>query len=370
MSLSRNASDALRSISNEATIMKPLSLAAVLLALVAAAPSQGAELTKVTLVQMHPSIGIGEEVFLYAVPKRLGYFEAEGLDVSIQGATGGGPAAQVVQSGTAQFGTSMPESVLQVREQGGDVKAFYNLKRNNGNVIIVLKDSPIQKLEDLKGKTIGAPSFGAGGGLALKTNLLQFGITPDQYSAVATLGPAAVAALRSKQIDALVVWDAMYAVAENTGLALRTLNIPVQDKLAAMTLVTSDKFAAANPKAVAGMCRAAAKGLHFVMSNPEAAIKIFWEEFPTTKPAGDEQTAMRNQLHIMNRWLEMGEQGLSYGAKTGEFLPAAWDTSREFYKATGVLKGTKPASDGYTTSFLDQCNDFDRAAIAAAARKG
>ena len=40
-------------------------------------------LKKMTLVQMHPNMGIGEEVFLYAVPKRLGYFAAEGLDVDI-----------------------------------------------------------------------------------------------------------------------------------------------------------------------------------------------------------------------------------------------------------------------------------------------
>ncbi|MGZ3361970.1 MAG: hypothetical protein ACXU84_21820, partial [Xanthobacteraceae bacterium] len=47
--------------------------------LVAAVPAQS--LKKMTLVQMHPNMGIGEEVFLYAVPKRLGYFAAEGLDV-------------------------------------------------------------------------------------------------------------------------------------------------------------------------------------------------------------------------------------------------------------------------------------------------
>jgi NitT/TauT family transport system substrate-binding protein len=35
-------------------------------------------LKKMTLVQMHPIMGIGEEVFLHAVPKRLGYFAAEG----------------------------------------------------------------------------------------------------------------------------------------------------------------------------------------------------------------------------------------------------------------------------------------------------
>ncbi len=82
----------------------------------------------------------------------------------------------------------------------------------------MLQDSPIQKLEDLKGKTIGAPSFGAGGGLALKQNLNEIGITPDQYTAIATgAGPSAIAALRSGKIDALVMWDAMLGAAENTG---------------------------------------------------------------------------------------------------------------------------------------------------------
>ena len=33
-------------------------------------------LKKMTLVQMHPNMGIGEEIFLYAVPKQLGYFAA------------------------------------------------------------------------------------------------------------------------------------------------------------------------------------------------------------------------------------------------------------------------------------------------------
>ena len=41
-------------------------------------------LKKVTLVQMHPIMGVGEEIFLYAVPKHLGFFTAEGLDMDIQ----------------------------------------------------------------------------------------------------------------------------------------------------------------------------------------------------------------------------------------------------------------------------------------------
>src|SRR5579883_3516913 len=51
---------------------------------------------KMTLVQMHPIMGVGEEVFLYAVPKHLGYFAAEGLDVSIQNTQTGMISAQAL----------------------------------------------------------------------------------------------------------------------------------------------------------------------------------------------------------------------------------------------------------------------------------
>ena len=249
-----------------------LSLAALWQCLPTAVGAQ--ELKKITLVQMHPVINVGEEIFLYAVPKRLGYFKAEGLDVDIQGAQNGTVAAQVLQSKGAQVGTTAPEAIMLTREQGGDLIAFHGLKRNPGTFVVVLENSPIHKLEDLKSKTVGAPSFGSGGGLALKTNLSEIGITPDQYTAIATgAGPSAVAALRSGKIDALVMWDAMLGAAENTGLKLRLVNIPYQSRLAGMSLATSQSFAKANPDAVAGYCRAMTKGLIFTKTNPEAAVR-------------------------------------------------------------------------------------------------
>ena len=86
--------------------------------LVAAVPAQS--LKKMTLVQMHPNMGIGEEVFLYAVPKRLGYFAAEGLDVDIQNSQTGMISAQVLQSNNAQVGTTAAAAIMTVREQNGD----------------------------------------------------------------------------------------------------------------------------------------------------------------------------------------------------------------------------------------------------------
>src|SRR3954451_2405376 len=267
-------------------------------------------LKRMTLVQMHPNMGIGEEVFLYAVPKRLGYFAAEGLDVDIQNSQTGMISAQVLQSQNAQVGTTAAVAVMAVREQNGDLVSFFNLKRNAGTFLVVLKDSPITKLEDLKGKNVGAPSFGAGGGLGLKQNLSEIGITPDQYTGIATgAGPSAIAALRTGKIDALVMWDAMLGAAENTGLELRTVNIPLEDRMVGTSLATRRAFANSNPQEVAGYWPGMTKGLVFTMTNTPAAIRIFWKELPTTKPANlDDATSLKNSVHIMRRFLEKALQ--------------------------------------------------------------
>ena len=327
-------------------------------------------LKKMTLVQMHPIMGIGEEVFLYAVPKRLGYFAAEGLDVDIQNSQTGMISAQVLQSDNAQVGTTAAAAIMTVREQGADLLSFFNLKRNAGTFLVVLKDSPIQRLEELKGKTIGAPSFGAGGGLALKQNLAEIGIMPDQYTGIATgAGPSAIAALRSGQIDALVMWDAMLGAAENTGLALRVVNIPLEDRMVGTTLAARKAFAGTNPKKLEGYCRAMTKGLVFTMTSRAAAIHLFWDEFPTTRPANlDDATALRNGAHIMDRFLEKALQDQPEGSRLGEFIRTNWQNTHAAYVKLGTLKGSEAATDSYTEQFLPACNAFDRAAIVAQAK--
>jgi NitT/TauT family transport system substrate-binding protein len=344
-----------------------LTLAATLGGVTAAG---GQELQKMTFVQMHPIMGVGEEVFLYAVPKHLGFFAAEGLDVSIQNTQTGMVSAQLLQSGNAQLGTTAGDAILSVRERGGDLESVFNLKRNPGTFMVVLPDSPIHELADLKGKTIGAPSFGAGGGLALKQNLIEIGITPEQYTGIATgAGPSAIAALRSGKIDALVVWDAMLAAAENTGMKLRIVDIPLQDNMVGTTLATSASFADQHPKEVGGYCRAMTKGLLFTMTNREAAIRILWSEFPAIKPAGaDDATALRDGVHVMDRFLDMALQGQPANAPLGGFIEGHWENTLDAFEKIGTLKGTGSAAAAYTTKFISACNDFDRAAIVAQAK--
>jgi NitT/TauT family transport system substrate-binding protein len=329
-----------------------------------------AELTKITVVSQHPVVGPSEEVMGFAIPMQMGYLRDEGLDATLQMASGAGQSAQLVQSGRAEFASSQPEAVLKVREEGGDVVAFFTLKRDNGSKVYVVPNSPIQKLEDLKGKRIGALSFGAGAGLVTRHTLSSLGIAPDQYQPIAVgMGPAAIAALQNNNIDALVMWEQMYASAENVGVKLRAIDLPAQREIAGFSYITTDRLIRDKPQVVEGFCRATAKGHLFASANPEAAIKLFYKQFPTVMPANlSPDVALKNDVHSLSAYLEMALKDLPLGGKVGEQVPSKWQFTARIFKEEGVLKGTVPTESGYSNRFFESCNSFDREAVIAAAR--
>jgi NitT/TauT family transport system substrate-binding protein len=275
-----------------------------------------------------------------------------------------------VQSGRAEFASSQPEAVLKVREEGGDLVAFYTLKRNNGSKVYVLPNSPVTKLEDLKGKRIGAPSWGAGAGLVTRYSLSSLGIAPNQYQPIAIgMGPAAIAALQNQNIDALVMWEQLYAATQNVGITLRAIDLPAENEIAGLTFITTDRLIRDKPQVVEGFCRATAKAHLFASANPEAAIKLFYKQFPTAIPAGlAPDVALKNDTHSLSAYLGMALEGLPLGAKTGKEEPSKWEFTARIFKQEGVLKGSIPTASAYTDRFFEPCNDFDRAAVIASAR--
>ena len=354
--------------------MRRSSFGAAVLALsvLCGAPMRGAwagEPVKLRIAGPAPVLGVTDSVVWYAVPTQLGYYKEEGLEVSYNLSAGMTASAQALQSGSADFAVTNPEVVMQIREQGGSLTVFQTLRRSNGNTVNVLPDSPIQKLTDLKGKTLGGVSWGAGGALYLTKVLGDLGIGLGDFSRVVTgNGAAAAAALRSRQVDALVLWDSAYAGLENGGLKMRYIPITDQEKLGSNSFATTDAYLKDHEDVVARFCRAVAKSFYFARISPEAATAAFLKTNPTFKPASmamDE--AVRTNAHIFRAYLDGATNGLPLDAKVGAIEPDTWAFNQNFYKSTGLLKGTYPPSASYTTKLTDRCNDFDRAKVAAAA---
>lgn len=348
---------------------KRLAVSALALLCLASA-TEAQDLRRVTLVQSHSTIGVGEEVFLYAVPKAMGYFEAEGLDVLSQTAKNGVQVGQMLEGRNAEYGTIGTDTLLLSEEKGGHLKAFYHLKQHNGSVVAVLKGSGIDSFDDLAGKTVGVSSIGYGGHMFLQYAMTAEGIGPDKYTVIATgAGPAAAAALQDGTVQALSLWDAMFARMENNGLELEYIQYPLMDRIAGLNLGTTEAELADHPESAVGMCRAIAKGLHFTLTNQEAALKIFYDVFPTTKPADvPVAEAAAKDAKILEAWLTYAQRGVAYGEDTGQFTPDRFVAYADYLKEKGNLVGDFDPTTVYDASLLDQCNDFDRDAIAAEAK--
>ena len=334
-----------------------------------ATPVMAEDAQKIRLVMPHPNLAVGEEVFLYAVPKALGFFEEEGLDVSVSTVSGSVAAGQVLISGTADIAPMLAEAALSIREQGGDPKAFYSLKRNNGFTVGVMPDSDIKSVADVSGKTVGFSSAGSGPDKLLREQLRQLGEAPEYNGISLGTGPAVITAMQSGRIDALMMWDAIYAIFENQGMTLDHYELPIQDEIAGYTLATTDSYMAENPEQVEGFCRASAKALHFTLTDPAKAIEIFYKEFPSLMPAGQSyEDAVADGVNILDAWLDRAQKGVPYGEKTGYEDPTRWENSQTLYTQFGQLKGNIDVTDAYTNDYFDACNDFDRDAVAELAK--
>lgn len=343
---------------------------AVALSIACCQPAEAQTLTKLRIAGPAPVLSATDSVIWYAVPTQLGYYKAEGLDVTYNLSPGLTGSAQALQSGSVELGVTNPEVVMQVREQGGSLTVFQTLRRSNGNTVNVLPDSPIKALPDLKGKTLGGVSWGGGGALYLTKVLGDLGIGLGDYSRVVTgNGAAAAAALRAKQVDALVLWDSAYAGIENTGVKMRYIPITDQEKLGSNSFAATDAFLKANEETVAKFCRAIAKSYYFARVSPEAAVHAFLKANPSFRPATVTLAdSVRDNVHIFQAYLDGATAGLPIDAKIGAIEPDTWAFNQNFYKGTGMLKGTQPPEASYTTRFTDRCNDFDRATVASAAR--
>jgi len=91
----------------------------------------------------------------YYAAKEKGFYEEEGLDVTIRP---GGPdivPEQVVLGGQAEFGTNWLDNTLATRDQGGDIVNIGQVFARSGMTELTWKDSGLESITDLRGKKVG-----------------------------------------------------------------------------------------------------------------------------------------------------------------------------------------------------------------------
>jgi len=83
-----------------------------------------------------------------------GWFRDAGLAVDVQDGRGSGNTLQLINAGQADVGQIQVGLIAQAREQGATVRAFAGFGRRTDLAVLVDRDSPMQKVQDFRGKSI------------------------------------------------------------------------------------------------------------------------------------------------------------------------------------------------------------------------
>ena len=97
----------------------------------------------------------------------------------------------------------------------------------------------------------------------------------------------------------------------------------------------------------------------FAQANPEAAIRILFEQHPEAKPQGaDEDEAVDAAVRVLeSRLANLGidEDTTEYG----RFDDAALQANVDFLLDAGEIQSAVPIEDFWDDSLIDDINDFD-----------
>lgn len=256
------------------------------------------ELTPMTLLTAQSAPAISTEVAVYAVPKALGYFEEEGLDVSVATADGSTAAIQALAAGSGDVSYPEGSAVISAVAKGVPVKAFAKVVEQWQWFMGVLPDSDIKSVSDLKGKKIGVISLASGSFLYAKAAMRAVGLDPEKDVEIIAVGFGAPSAqaLANKEVDAVALYTTLFTILEGAGSEFRFLdNPPVFDQLTGLTFTSSAQKIADDPDALTRYARAAYKGIIYTLLYPEEAVKIAYEIWPDLKPADADAAAQLKQ---------------------------------------------------------------------------
>lgn len=228
------------------------------------ASAQALEKPKLTL-----AVG-GKNLFYYlplTIAEQLGYFKAEGLDVTIVDFAGGSKALQAVVGGSADVVSGAFEHTIAMQAKGQAMRAFV-LQGLAPQIVLGINPKTMphfKSVADLKGKKIGVTAPGSSTNVMANYVLAKAGLKPSDVSFVGVgAGNGAVAAMRSGQIDAVSNLDPVITLLLRSGdlkIVTDTRNVAEAEKvfggpMPAGCLYAPQSFLDKNPNTVQALTNA------------------------------------------------------------------------------------------------------------------
>lgn len=284
--------------------------------------------------------------------KQLGYYAAEGIELTIQP---GGPSIDgvaMVASGRFELGqlSSSPSLMLAV-SQDIPIRCFAVGAQQHPYTFFSLSKNPVREPKDLIGKKIGIQKTGI---ILLRALLAKNGIAEDKVEIIPSGGD--MSPLMTGQVDVFTGWQTNTTALKVLGdqrvdmklwdTGVRLYGLPYY-----ATVDTLTKHADTVKKYIA----ATAKGWQYTHENPDKAVDLLVKEYPNLK-RDDERLA----VDVM---LKFAFNGNTKANGWGAMDPAVWQDQIDQYASLGQFSKRVPKLDEVMTLDLLKATEQSRPRI-------
>ena len=314
---------------------------AVALTLAVAAIGTAHAQEKVTYLLPAPAFLPAFAPWMLALGK--GYYAEEGLEVEFKTARGGVDVAKQVGAGNAVIGGGIGDTPLIVRANGIPVKAVAVLGGGSLMILATDKDAGIDRIEDLKGRTVTTMSYQDTTFYALLGVLASVGLTRDDINAQAA-GPSNTWKLFiAGESDAMAAVPDWIAIAQAQG---KNMNLfPADDHFRSMAqaIIAADDTIAEQPELIGKLVRATLKGMKDIMADPAAAAVDYVKAVPQHE---GKEKAMEAVFRLYNEYVYPGQ------STVGVMDEARLAALQDFYVTQEIVRQAVPVEDLYTNQFV------------------
>jgi ABC-type nitrate/sulfonate/bicarbonate transport system substrate-binding protein len=309
------------------------------------------------------------QFYPWYVADELGYFEEEGLDVTLEAADGSSGAIQQVIAGNADAALPAPGAFLNGVAAGEPLKWIFSFQYSNIFTLATPADSGISSVEDLEGGRVGISELSGGEVPLVRAVLRDAGLTEGENVELVPVGEGSaltVDALQSGQVDAYSSSVFDVAAIEAAGVDLTVILPDDAAAFPADGVATTTDVLESREDDLAGFLRAAAKAIVFTEANPDAALDIL----ASVAPEAFEDEALARDFFDVSLALATPPSALAdelIGSHHTEGFEQYHDFLLQGSEEEGALPEPVDLDSALDDSLLEAANDFDQAEVQAEA---
>lgn len=282
----------------------------------------------------------------FVVAAELGYFKAEGLDVTVNEGSGATQALQTVASGQDDIAYVPSIQTIKAINQGMPVQVVATVVKIDPMGMVAKSHIKLDTPADLEGRTVEISPVSTLSQIweafARKNN-----IDVSKVNVVRAAPSARFNLLLSDKVDILgdVFLTNEYPILQSkVDGKMNTLRVSDWGfRLLGYTLVANNKLVSENPDLIKRFNAAAMKGFQFTIDNPDKASEIAAKAYPEALKVGTTKAQVAQLVDFLKR----GEpKQLFVGDDEG------WNRTLDILKSSGAIKDRKPLEAYYSNAFV------------------